>query len=354
MLNEIIQNLYSAYLDARRHKRFTSNQLRFELNLESELLQLAHELETRTYEIQPSKCFICNHPVKREIVAPDFRDRVIHHLLFNWLEPIYERFLIYDCYSCRKGKGTHFGINRARGFMRAISDDYRRLAWVLKLDISGFFMSINRKKLFDMICDTLRRASYENITDRKLCLYLLEKVVFNDPLKNAEYKSPAAEWHGLPQNKSLKYSADGCGLPIGNVTSQLFGNVYLNPLDQFVKRKLHIKYYGRYVDDFFLMDCNRRELLLAKERIREFLQINLGLTLHPAKWQLQPVTHGFQFLGAFILPNRVYPNRRVESEFRMKVAQAHGLENLPPEVRQSYLGYFSHFDCYRKFCRVEL
>ena len=118
-------------------------------------------------------------------MAPDFRDRVIHHLLFNWLEPIYERFLIYDCYSCRKGKGTHFGINRARGFMRAVSDDYRKPAWVLKLDISGFFMSIDRQKLYEMICDTLRRASYENITDRKLCQYLLKKVVFNDPLKNA-------------------------------------------------------------------------------------------------------------------------------------------------------------------------
>ncbi len=207
------------------------------MNLESKLLSLTRELESRNYELSQSSCFICNYPVKREIVAADFRDRVVHHLLFNWLNPICERFFIYDTYSCRKGKGTHFGIERARGFMRSVSDDYRKEAWVIKLDIRGFFMSINRRRLYEILCHFLAKNNYGGVDDPELCKYLLEKTVFHDPFEKVLFKSPQREWIGLPADKSLRHSPPGVGLPIGNITSQLFANVYLNPLDHFVKRE---------------------------------------------------------------------------------------------------------------------
>jgi len=129
------------------------NQLRFEVNFENELFKLARELETRAYRLSPSVCFINEEPVKREIVASDFRDRVVQHLLFSWINPIFERQFIYDTYSCRKGKGTLFGIDRARGFLRAASDDYRRDCWALRLDVKGFFMAIDRERLFSLVLE---------------------------------------------------------------------------------------------------------------------------------------------------------------------------------------------------------
>jgi len=140
----LFSELHKAYLDARKHKRNTINQLRFERNLEAELLSLCNELETRTYELRPGICFINELPVKREIIAADFRDRVVHHLIYNRIYPILDKKFIYDSYSCRVGKGTLFGIKRVQGFLR---ND----AWVLRLDIQGFFMAINRDILFDLL-----------------------------------------------------------------------------------------------------------------------------------------------------------------------------------------------------------
>lgn len=339
--------LYSAYTSARKHKRFTHSQLMFELDLERNLNELASELERRAYRISPSVCFITDHPVKREIIAADFRDRVVEHLLFNELAPIFERKFIHDSYSCRMGKGVHFGIDRARGFLRAVSDDFRHEAWVLKLDISGYFMSICQRTLYEQVQKVFPEVRSSAI--RELMDYIAHKIIFHNPMENAIFKSSKSSWNGLPRNKSMLNSVPGTGLPIGNVTSQLFGNVYLNPLDHYVKRDLHIKYYGRYVDDFFLMHKDREYLLRCMERIRFFLKERLNLTLHPRKWSMQRACHGFKFLGAYILPGRVYPNHRVESVFfRYRKSK-----NVTQSGLDSYRGYFSHFDCYRRMVRNE-
>jgi len=339
--------LHQAYLDARRHKRNTLNQLRFERNLESELLQLHVELVARTYDLRPGICFINEEPVKREIVAADFRDRVVHHLLFNWIAPIFEQQFIYDSYSCRKGKGTLFGIRRAEGFLRAASDDFRKDCWVLRLDIQGFFMAIDRNILHGLVLRGLEKANWKGVLDRDLCEYLIRIIIYHDPLAKARFQSPPEAWDDLPSDKSLMGSAPNCGLPIGNLTSQLFANVYLNALDQFIKRDLKIRRYGRYVDDMVLMHSDKQVLLDAIEPIRSFLSSQLHLTLHPRKIQLQPAVHGFAFLGVFILPFRTYPGQRLVRNFRQCLKCPISDAHQQMQRVQSYLGFLQHHDAYK-------
>ena len=333
----IFLELHKAYLDARKHKRNTINQLKFERNLEVELLSLCNELETRTYELKPGICFINELPVKREIIAADFRDRVIHHFLYNRIYPALDKKFIYDSYSCRVGKGTLFGIERVRKFLkscgvRALHATPFGNVWVLRLDIQGFFMAINRSILFDLIINGL----HSEICD--LSGFLIRKIVFNDPLKNSFFKSPKSAWNDLPPDKSLMHSAPDCGLPIGNLTSQIFANVYLNPLDHFVKRDLKIKYYGRYVDDMVLIHSDKRVLLNAISRIREFLQSELKLTLHPKKIRLQLADKGFAFLGAYIYPDGVAVGRRIVKNFKECIFNPFANPEKQVQRVRSYLG----------------
>lgn len=340
-------DIHKAYREARRHKRSTMNQLSFEKILEQEEFALCEELSSRYYELSPSICFINREPVKREIIAANFRDRVCHHLLYNWIYPIFDRQFIFDSYSCRIGKGTLFGIQRARRFMISESNNFSISAFVLRLDISGFFMSIDRDILYNLIIHGLDKACWKDIPDKDLATFLIQKFVYNDPLRNAIYRSPKEDWDDLPLNKTLRGTPPNCGLPIGNLTSQLFGNIYLNPLDHYVKRELKIRCYGRYVDDMYLIHRDVEVLKKAIVQIRDYLKDKLKLTLHPKKIYLQPVTNGFPFLGAYILPHRIYPGRRIAGNFKKAVLQPDKDAARQANRITSYKGLFSHFDCYK-------
>ena len=264
---QLLEDLLAAYYEARKNKRNTINQLRFEFNQEHEITGLCDEILTHTYKIRPSICFVVDKPVKREILAADFRDRVVHHLIFNYINPILDTQFITDSYSCRKGKGTHYGIKRVAGFVRECSKNYSEDCYILKLDISGYFMSINKHKLWGKLQTMLQEAppdlpSGEEKEERipnvgvdctsfppegglrgafDLVHYLLEKVIWNDPREGCIVKGKPADWDGLPPSKSLFHAAPDCGLPIGNLTSQLFSNVYLHDFDCFVKNELQVK-----------------------------------------------------------------------------------------------------------------
>jgi hypothetical protein len=336
--------LHKAYRDARRNKRGTANQLKFERNLETELLSLERELQNFNYELRPSVCFINELPVKREIIAADFRDRVIHHFLYNRIYSTFDRKFIYDSYSCRVGKGTLFGINRARRFLRScasakaanVCGGICNDVWVLRLDIQGFFMAIDRKILYDLLMK-------EDCCSRDpLTQFLIHKIVFNNPLKGATFRSLPSAWDDLPRDKSLMGSAPNCGLPIGNLTSQLFANVYLNPLDHFVKREMKMKFYGRYVDDMILIHNDKRVLWDAISRVRDFLSKELRLTLHPQKIKLQNANKGFAFLGAYIYPHRISAGRRIIRNFKQCLyIPAPDFEKQNRRI-QSYLGMVLH------------
>ena len=348
--------LYKAYKLARKNKRNTKNQMRFEISLESELMNLAENLADKTYKPLPSVCFINEKPVKREVIAADFRDRVVHHLLCGWLFPIFERRFIHDSYSCRKNKGTLFAVNRARGFLRRASDDFRKDCWVLCLDIKGFFMSINKEILFKAIMNGLEKANYRGVDDVGLCNFLVKQIVFAKPLENAIFRSPPEAWNDLPSDKSLKNAGDERGLPIGNLTSQLFGNIYLDALDQYVKRVLKIQCYGRYVDDMVLVHSDKSVLLDAIDKIRSFLKERLKLTLHPKKISLQPASHGFAFLGKYILPYRVYPGKRLRKNSLDALTHCWSVEEYKSKL-ESYKGLYKYVNglpkVYKEFFKNE-
>ncbi len=359
-MTDISLDLFNAYFSARKNKRNTYNQLKFEYSYESNLLALNDEIINKKYKQLPEIAFIVNKPVKREIFAADFRDRVVHHLLFGYLNPIMEKYFINDCYSCRKGKGTSYGINRVNSFIRSCSMNYKKDCYILKLDIQGYFMSINRTKLFELINQILIKEKVKNnifTFDEDLVNYLLKTIIFNDPAKNCRIKGNRENWKDLPKTKSLFYASEDCGLPIGNLTSQLFGNIYMNIFDQFVKRDLSIRYYGRYVDDFVLIHHDKNYLNSLIPILSNFLFSNLNLVLHPKKIYLQHYSKGVQFLGAVIKPNRIYIARRTKGNFYEAIEKHNSVvnERKPTEEEvfefissmNSYLGVMKHYRTYK-------
>lgn len=296
------------------------NAVSFEIEYEKNIMELYQDIVERRYEIRPSICFIVHKPVKREIFAADFRDRVVHHLLFQYINPVFDKQFIADTYSCRKKKGTSRGIDRVNYFLRSCSDNYQKECWILKLDIEGYFMSMDRTILWNMICTAFfRKKKKEDNLD--LILYLLQKVIFNDPTDNCFIKGQRKDWIGLPRKKSLFFAKEGSGFPIGNLTSQLFGNIYMSGFDHFVRETLGVKWYGRYVDDMIFMDKKKDFLLEILPKISEYLCHSLALSIHPKKIYLQPLFNGVSFLGVRIKPYRTYIGPRIKRNFFISIGR---------------------------------
>ncbi len=309
---QLLLDIFKAYEDAKRHKGNTSNALRFAENYEHKLFKLYDDILHRKYVIGQSVCFIVHKPVQREIFAADFRDRIVHHLIFNYINPIFEKHFIKDSYSCRIGKGTSKGIQRIQQFMRSCSENYQKDCWILKLDIQGYFMSIDRIKIFEKIkkrLSTIRNPDF----DRELILYLIEIVIFHDPTTNCYIKGKRSDWNGLPKSKSLFYAHENKGFPIGNLTSQLFGNIYLDEFDHWIKERYRMDYYGRYVDDMIFIHVDKDFLTSIVKAIQVRLKDSLGLQLHPKKIYLQKNIQGVHFLGAYVKPWRIYIGKKTKS-----------------------------------------
>lgn len=308
-----LEELFEAYFDCRKNKRNTVNALAFEVDYENKLIELYYEINHGTYQPGKSITFIVNQPVKREIFAADFRDRVIHHLLINKLNPFFEKDFISDSYSCRLGKGTSAGVQRLDSFIRRCSKNYSQGCYVLKADIASFFMSIDRNILFEKLKNFIEQKYFS--ADKSLILNLCKTIIYNDPIKNCVIKCNLSDWDDLPQNKSLFHSADNCSLPIGNLTSQIFANFYLNAFDHFVKNKLAVRFYGRYVDDLVFVHSSKEYLEYLITEVRGFLQLDVKLELHPKKIYLQHYTKGVKFLGVVVKPNRLYISNRTKGNF---------------------------------------
>jgi len=316
----LLCSLFQAYYDARKNKRRTINALAFEIDFERKLFELYEEIKSRKYEISPSICFISFKPVQREIFAADFRDRIIHHLIYNYISPIFERLFINDSYSCRVGRGTSYGIKRVNHFIRSCSDNYKQDCHVLKLDIKGYFVAMDRSILYQKIEKTLNRFWEEAGFDLDLILYLIRQVIFHDPTKNCRIKGAWKDWQGLPKSKSLFWAGENKGLPIGNLTSQLFGNVYLNDFDHFIKHKLGCQYYGRYVDDLVIVHQDKEYLKSIVPILKKYLRDELLLEIHPQKAYLQHFSKGAPFLGTIIKPYRIYVRNQTKGNFYKKIS----------------------------------
>lgn len=269
-----MKNLHLAYRKARKGKGNKRYVVEFEKDLEKNLFQLQKELISQTYAPQSMKTFVICDPKTRVISASDFRDRIVHHALCNIIEPIFDKIFIFDSYANRKGKGAHAALKRFDEFKRKISGNGRLLpnakdnnqvyGYVLKADIKHYFDSVDH----DIMMQIIRRK----IKDNKM-LWLIKKILNNHNCK-----------------------VQGKGMPIGNLTSQFFANVYLNELDYFVKHELKAKYYTRYVDDFVILHRNMEILEKWKSEIDKFLKL-IKLELHSEKSKVYPLHKGINLLG---------------------------------------------------------
>ena len=352
----LLSELFNAYYECRKNKRNTANALRFEIDYEKNLVELHKEINSGTYLPGRSIAFIVNKPVKREIFAADFRDRIVHHFVISKINPYFEKYFIHDSYSCRLGKGTHYGIKRVNRFIRAATDNYKNNAWILKLDIEAFFMNINKDILYGKLCSFIE-TNYTQ-PDKPLIIELCKKIIYNDCRKNCKLKGSRKNWNGLPATKSLFNKPPHKGIPIGNLTSQVFANFYLTPMDHFIKHTLGIRYYGRYVDDFILVHTDKEYLKECNEKIKDFLQSELDLNLHPSKKYLQHFAKGVSFIGCFIKPGRIYINKRTKNNFSKAIekhnemirtnckANTNELKHVSFSIN-SYLGILKQYNTYK-------
>ncbi len=361
----VYKDLIQAYLDARRGKSNKSEIMVRNENLEDNMRQLYHDLSTDQYCISRPIRFIIQDPVVREIIALSFRDRIVQHLIHRYLYPILDPWFIYDSYSNRVGKGTHFGVRRVSRMMRSCSDCYTRDCYVLKMDIQSFFLSIDQHILRDLIQTKLNWVVVSR--DKDWVLQLIRQIIFYS-YQNCITVSDKILEVLLPHHKSLLYTNPGKWLPLGNLTSQLFANIYMNQLDQYLKHQLKYKYYGRYVDDFVIFHTSKEQLLEWKLMIQEFLWFELWLRLHPHKIYLQHYSHGVRFLWSMIYPHhtQVWPRTRFAlTQLRHQMVNWGG--HCPPTIGSegsevwellprvnSYLGLLKHHRSYhakRKLCR---
>lgn len=350
-----LEELFDAYFNCRSNKRNTANALAFEVDYEHHLVQLCEEINNGTYKIGRSIAFIVDKPVKREIFAADFRDRVVHHLVIGKLNQLFEKQFIFDSYSCRIGKGTHFGIQRIDKFIRQCSANYTKDCHILKLDLQGFFMSINKNILFAKLEQFIKEKYHAS--DKDLIIKLCRQIIYNDPTMHCIIKGKHSDWGALPKTKSLFHSKPNCGLPIGNLTSQVFANFYMNTFDHFIKHDLKIRYYGRYVDDFVIVYENKEYLKNLIPKLSGYLKSELQATIHPKKIYLQHYSKGVKFLGTVILPNRIYIANRTKGNFYNAIEKQNQIarEHKPTKEElkafqssmNSYLGIMKHYKTYK-------
>ena len=363
--------LYRAYRSCRRRKRHTRQEQEFSIHISSNLPGLRNDLLYGTYRPLPVRSFLIDKPVLREIFAPDFRDRIDQHFIAEKLEPLFERHFILDCYSCRKGKGTLFGIRRLRRFIAQCSANYTRDCYILLCDLKGYFMSIDRHVLWRNLEDFIRR-NYQGDDLEKL-LWQTKVFLHSSPLDHTVIRGRRSRWAELPDNKSVfaccgapkpdafrgTYTADmdirRMGLTIGALPSQMFGNFHLTPFDHFCKHDLGLRFYGRYVDDFFVVHEDRCFLRWLVPVLREYLR-SMGLTLHPDKVRILHYRQGVPFLGVYVKGPLLLPGRRIRGAFR---GLLHDIDSLgadagcTPDILRyesrlnSYLGMFRHLHAHR-------
>lgn len=345
------EGMLEAYYDCRRNKRHTASAIMYELDYESKLIALRDRINTRTYQPGKSICFVVTRPRYREVFAASFEDRIVHHWIALRLEPLFEMVFSPRTFNCRKGKGQLYGIQTLKADIAECSQNYTRDCWIMKLDLQGFFMSIDKQLLSDLL-DNFILERYDEPDDIDDVRYLCRTVILHKPELHCERHSPASYWDYIPANKSLFTNGEGKGVAIGNLFSQLFANFLLNVLDWYLIRDLGFKYVGRYVDDFYIISTDKQKLLQAVPLIRAKLA-SIGLTLHPRKFYIQHYTKGVEFTGCVVKKDRVYTCNRNLKNFVMAVRRLNACKTVP-EIEHcvssinSYLGLLRHSNEYNK------
>jgi retron-type reverse transcriptase len=317
-------NLFLAYRKAARGKRSQAAVAAFEFDLEGRLLQLQRELREQTYLPGPYRSFYIQEAKRRWVSAAPFRDRVVHHALCNVIEPLFERTFIGDSYANRVGKGTHRALDRAQH----LAQGHR---YVLQCDIVQFFPSVDHAILRSILARKIADAGV---------LWLIDGILASgEGVLAQEYELayfPGDDLFAVQRPR---------GLPIGNLTSQFWANVYLNELDQFVKRELRCRAYVRYVDDFLLFGENKRQLWAWKDAVRRFLR-GLRLLVHERQSTVYPVTNGIPFLGFRLYPTHRRLRRRNGVAFARRLRTWYGAvangEMSVAELHAHVQGWIAH------------
>jgi retron-type reverse transcriptase len=289
-------NLHDAFIKAARDKRGKPQVAAFEMKLEKNIFRLMFELKSEKYHPGKYTHFTIHEPKVRVISAAPFRDRIVHHALCNIIEPIFEKKFIFDSYANRVGKGNHRALDRCTQYMR-------RFQYVLPIDIRKFFPSIDHKVLYRLLAD--------DIQDRKILALCRQIIVSTNVTK---FICPN-NLESLPLEICLKTDR---GLPIGNLTSQFWANVYLNPLDHFIKRDLKCRGYVRYVDDMLLFSNLKSQLMIWKNAVIHFLK-TIKLEAHENTAQARPCTSGLPFLGFQVFPDHRRLKRRKAVQARRRI-----------------------------------
>ncbi len=301
-----IENMLEAWREFTRGKKSRRDVQEFEMNLMSNIILLHENLVAKTYKHSPYTPFNISDPKPRNIHKASVKDRLLHHALYRKLYPFFDRTFISDSYSCRLNKGTHKAMNRFRNFAYKTSRNHTRTAWVLKCDIRKFFASIDQ--------DILNHIIQEYITDQDI-RWLISEII-----------------------GSFHSTNIGRNLPLGNLTSQLLVNIYMNEFDQFVKHRLKAKYYVRYADDFVILSDDKKWLENLLSQISDFLESKLKLQLHPNKISIKTFVSGIDFLGWVHFPGhrvlRTIAKRRMFKNIKDKLGNVNTM--------QSYLGLISH------------
>lgn len=311
-----LEGLFSAWSEFKKGKENKIDVQKFFLDLENNIFDLYRNIKNESYSHSNYESFFICDPKLRHINKAAVIDRVLHHSIVRNIEPLFEKSFIFDSYSSRVGKGAHRAVKRLRKLFLKTSRNRTRTIWALKCDIKKFFDSIDHEILI--------RLAKEKIKDKRL-MVIIEKVI--------------RSYHGK----------SGKGVPLGNLTSQLFSNVYLNKFDHFVKRKLKIKYYVRYADDFIILDCDKNKLEKIVNVFDEFLNQNLELKIHPNKISIRKLNQGVDFLGYIIFPTHIVLRtktkrrmmrkiRKRKLEMEMGVISQHAFN----QCVQSYFGMLTH------------
>lgn len=346
-MNIELTEVFEAYFDCRKGKRNTFNASAFEENLESNVIELHRELAEDRYEPGRHICFVVQYPQIREIWAADFRDRVVQTLFYNrYRERFHSRF-IHDSYACIPGKGALRGAQRLGDFCRRATQNWSQPCYYLKADVANFFVAIDKDVLYEALLEVVKEEEWQR---------LAYTILYNDPREGVHIKGNKKLLSLVPHRKSLFRCEANKGLPIGNLTSQFFANVYLNKLDQFVKHELKCKYYVRYVDDFVILDKDPGKLNDIYDAANTFLGESLGLSLHNNKKRIAPLEQGVDFVGYVIKPHRIQLRRRVISNLNRKLERFISEEDLTYEdyapSLNSYLGFLRQASGYRKRCCI--
>lgn len=304
-----IDNLLTAWREFIRGKRKQADVQEFERDLMANIIALHNDLKNQTYDHSKYQAFNISDPKPRNIHKAAVRDRLLHHAIYHQFYPYFDKRFIPYSYSCRKGKGIHKALDAFTLFARKVSKNHTCTVWVLKCDIRKFFASIDHQVLLSVLKQSIADQDIQR---------LLQKIIYS---------------FTVAPNK---------GLPLGNPTSQLFVNVYMNEFDQYVKHQLKAKYYIRYADDFVFLSHDRSYLVNILSFIEQFLSDNLKLSLHPHKVGIETVASGVDFLGWTHFPNHRVLRTTTKKRMYRGLYRAEGKN----ETLQSYLGLLQHGDAY--------